>query len=173
MTVQISVDDPALALWQRCDLQDLAKFWHRFDERPVPVGAIARDLGLRIVSKTLPTNISGSIRPAEDSYVIEVNNTDAPVRQRFTVSHEIGHYLLHRHLIGIDGITDTILYRSSLSNSQEAEANRLAAAILLPWQQVNAWHMATFNGVPAIENVERIADAFRASRLAVGYRFGF
>ena len=173
MPIVLAEDDPARLLWERCDQQLLKLFWHRLESRPVPVGTIAADLGLRIVSKTLPINISGSIRLTDGSYIIEVNNTDAPVRQRFTVSHEIGHYLLHRDLITSDGITDTILFRSNLTNAQEAEANRIAAAILLPWEPVHSWHQSEFGTPPIVGNVERIAEAYRASRLAVGFRFGF
>lgn len=173
MPVQIPTDDPAMRLWMRCEPLELAKFWDLFDSRPVPVGEIAKRLGISVATKTLPTDISGSIRLSGGSFKIEVNNTDAPVRQRFTVSHEIGHFLLHRDEIDAKGITDTILYRSNLSNAKEAEANRVAAAILLPWKQVLAWHETTLGGEPRLETVERVSDAFRASRLAVGYRFGF
>lgn len=173
MPVNIHPDDPAQSLWRRCQLEDLQKFWDLLDERPVPVGAVAKRLELSVASKTLPTEISGSIRFDQGTYKIEVNNTDAPVRQRFTVSHEIGHYLLHRDLIDAEGITDTVLYRSTLSSAKEAEANRIAAAILLPWQSVVEWHQSHFSGPPRVETVEKVADAFKASRLAVGYRFGF
>ena len=173
MSVQIPEQDPAYQLWRRCDQQALTSFWDLLNNRPVPVGQIAQRLGLRVTSKTLPTDISGSIRLEGDTYRIEVNNTDAPVRQRFTVSHEIGHFLLHRSLIDAEGITDTIMYRSNLSNAKEAEANRLAAAMLLPWHSVLDWHQNEFGSLPCVENVERIATTFKASRLAVGYRFGF
>ena len=54
------------------------------------------------------------------------------------MAHEIGHYLLHRDQIG-SGIVDDALYRSSLSDRREAEANRIAADILMPEGLVDTW----------------------------------
>lgn len=172
MAIDIDPNDPARNLWLRCDQAELAKFWQKLDQRPVPVGEIAGSLGIHVTSKTLSTDISGSIRLIDGMYKIEVNNTDSAVRQRFTVSHEIAHYLLHRELIDAIGITDTVLYRSNISSAKEAEANRLAAAILLPWRQVISWHKEKFSSMPMVETAEKIAEEYRASRLAVGYRFG-
>lgn len=48
-----------------------------------------------------------------------------------TAAHELAHLLLHREEIG-SGIEDDVLYRSSLSDRREHQANRLAADILMP-----------------------------------------
>ena len=171
MVPDISPSDPAIGLWLRADGADLSKFWDIFADAPVQVGLIAERLGLEVLSLTLSTEISGLIRKKENgSYEIQVNNTDAAVRQRFTVCHEIAHYLLHRELIDAEGITDNILYRSKLTNRQEAEANKLGAAILLPWPKVTDWHQERFGEPPTKQNIEQIASAFRASSLAVGFR---
>jgi Zn-dependent peptidase ImmA (M78 family) len=173
MVLDIPPSDPAISLWLRAEESDLEKFWDVFVNVPVQVGLIAERLGLEVVSLTLPTEISGLIRrKADGSYEIHVNNTDAAVRQRFTVCHEIAHYLLHRSLIDAEGITDNILYRSKLSNRQEAEANKLGAAILLPWSKITEWHHERYGASPDKLNIEQIATAFRASSLAVGFRLG-
>lgn len=173
MAANISPDDPARDLWQRVSPSELEKIWELFDNAPVQVGIVAERLGLDVVSLTLATEISGLIRRTETgTYEIQVNNTDAAVRQRFTVCHEIAHYLLHRSLINAEGITDSILYRSRLSNKQEAEANKLGAAILLPWPKVLSWHQTHYGSLPSKDNIDEIASAFRASSLAVGFRLG-
>jgi Zn-dependent peptidase ImmA (M78 family) len=173
MQVTVPSDDPAKDLWSRVDPTDLSKIWHLFDNVPVPVGRVAEALNLDVMSTTLATETSGLIRRMTNGlYEIQVNNTDVAVRQRFTVCHEIAHYLLHRDLIDADGITDTILYRSKLSNKQEAEANRLGAAILLPWSKVLAWHQNRFQAPPQKANIDELAAAFRASSLAAGFRLG-
>ncbi|MBB3956258.1 ImmA/IrrE family metallo-endopeptidase [Novosphingobium sediminicola] len=173
MVVNIPPDDPAKQLWLRADKADLAKFWDIFDAIPVKVGAIAERLGLEVLSVTLSTDVSGLIRKREDGiYEIQVNNTDAAVRQRFTVCHEISHYLLHRNLIDAEGITDNILYRSKLTSRQEVEANKLGAAMLMPWLKISEWHYENYRTPPHKENIEQIASAFRASSLAVGFRLG-
>ncbi len=173
MQVIVPSDDPAKDLWSRVNQADLSKIWHLFDNVPVPVGRVADELNISVVSITLPTEISGLIKRLDDgSYEIQINNTDVAVRQRFTVCHEIAHYLLHRDLIDHVGITDTILYRSRLSNKQEAEANKLGAAILLPWSKVLAWHQSRFQTQPQKANIDELAAAFRASSLAAGFRLG-
>ncbi|MCV5491602.1 ImmA/IrrE family metallo-endopeptidase, partial [Escherichia coli] len=65
-----------------------------------------------------------------------MNQHDMQARRRYTLAHEIAHFLLHRHLLR-DGITDDVLYRSSQSSQIEAEANRLAADIIMPMHQVD------------------------------------
>jgi hypothetical protein len=163
--------DPAQELWSRLAPADREAIANYASQIPVPIGEIGRHFGLRIRSVTLPSDISGLIKLGDDGvYEIQVNNTDAPVRQRFTVAHEIAHYLLHREFIGLEGIEDSILYRSRLSNRQEAEANRLAAAILLPWSAVREWHLANYECEPERNNLDSLAAAFRTSSLAAGFR---
>lgn len=173
MIENIPANDPAYNLWQKVDPYLLGVIDGLILEAPVPIGRIAEELGLDVVSLTLDSNISGLIRMTSDepkAFEIQVNNTDAPVRQRFTVAHEIAHFLLHSDEIGTDGITDNILYRSKLSDRKEVEANKLAAALLLPWSKVIAWHQANFGCDPMVQNIDEIAKAFRVSSLAVGFR---
>jgi hypothetical protein len=102
---------------------------------PVDVVAMAAELGLGVdLGAELPPEMSGRIRRGginRAGYHIEVNRAHSANRKRFTLAHEIAHYLLHRDLIG-DGIEDSALYRSRLSDEIEIEANRLAAHILMP-----------------------------------------
>jgi len=103
---------------------------------PVKVGAIAKAFGLIVKSSTLPGNISGEIKETDGQIVIRINRHDVKARQRFTLAHEISHFLLHRDLIG-DGITDDALFRSKLPSAIETEANSLAADILMPIHLLN------------------------------------
>lgn len=110
------------------------------DTRPVDVDALAQALGLVVRrDPSLSEDISGQITRAWDGshFVIAVNARHSPQRQRFTLAHEIGHFVLHRDLIG-DGLTDDALYRGRLSTGEafsqyrESEANRYAADLLMP-----------------------------------------
>src|SRR5262249_1306243 len=42
--------------------------------------------------------------PEKGEWAIIYNNSVSPGRQRFTVSHEFGHYLMHRNLLPPEGI---------------------------------------------------------------------
>ncbi len=104
-------------------------------DTPVDVVSIAHDLGIKIYSADANDDISGKnrkrpIRGGNSGYAIFINAKHVPVRQRFTIAHEIAHYILHREEIG-DGLIDDALYRSGLSNKKEADANKLAAEILM------------------------------------------
>lgn len=101
------------------------------DTAPIRLAQLARALGVSVKAATLAPGISGEIRPVGDGFVIRVNRHDTSKRQRFTVAHEMAHFLLHSDQIN-SGISDDVLYRSSLSDRREAQANRLAADILMP-----------------------------------------
>jgi Zn-dependent peptidase ImmA (M78 family) len=102
------------------------------DDGAVKLSEIARQLGVEVKAATLKPGLSGEIKRKPDGgFRIRVNRHDPKRRQRFTVAHEIAHFLLHQDQIG-DGIEDDKLYRSELSDRREQEANRLAADILMP-----------------------------------------
>lgn len=137
---------------------------------PIPLGAIAKDLGLIVKKATLSAGISGEIREHNDTFLIKVNRHDVKARQRFTLAHEIAHFLLHRELIG-DGIVDDILYRSSLSDALEAEANRLGADIVMPLQLIDKAR-EQMSGLKKEEQFEALADCAGVSVTAIKIRLG-
>lgn len=142
-------------------------------DAPVKVSEVARTLGLTVKAATLAPGISGEIRPDPEhtgSFVIRVNRHDASRRQRFTVAHEIGHFLLHREQIG-GGISDDVLYRSSLSDQREAEANRMAADILMPTALV-ARYMSEARATGVEDVASYLADKFEVSLAAMKIRLG-
>src|SRR5690242_10409831 len=63
---------------------------------PVGVDRVARRLGLEVELATLGDDISGVLVVQDGRGVIGVSENQAPTRQRFTIAHEIGHYVLHR-----------------------------------------------------------------------------
>ena len=108
---------------------------------PVDVRGLATALGLKVVEDRLSPNVSGKIERdwfADDAFVITVNASHSETRKRFTIAHEIAHFVLHRDQIG-DGVTDDGMYRSeTLSTSVERQANQYAADILMPWNLVQS-----------------------------------
>ena len=104
-------------------------------EAPVKVGGIARDLGLLVVVSDLPLAVSGMLvkdNKREGQWTVRVNRHEHRNRQRYTIAHEIAHFVLHKDAIGEQVVDDTF-YRSGLSERREFEANALAAEILMPW----------------------------------------
>ena len=104
---------------------------------PVPVHRLARSRGARIVQVSgNEDDIDGFLYREGDEVVIGVNRNQAPMRQRFTIAHELGHLLLHEpSQIHVDrGFR--VRLRSSSSRKgidrEEMEANRFAAELLMP-----------------------------------------
>lgn len=138
---------------------------------PIPVIRIAHQLGAKVYkAKNWPSTTSGKVcrnnkKGGSGGYVIYTNAKHPEVRRRFTIAHEIAHMVLHPDLIG-DGIRDDALYRSELSGTVEAQANRLAADILMPWHLVNA---AVEDGA---DSVDELAAIFKVSKSAMSIRLG-
>jgi len=133
---------------------------------PVQVGQLARALGLEVVVAPLPLNISGSIEPRGSSFVIKVNRYEPKARQRFTIAHEIAHFLLHRDRIS-GGLVDSVLYRSKLASRLETEANKLAADIIMPKEAITD-HIST--SAMHDDQIDRLAERFNVSRQAAEIR---
>jgi len=135
---------------------------------PVDIGALSKKFGITAYIGDLGSNVSGQIIKDDDEkggFAIFVSNADNMQRQRFTAAHELSHFLLHKEKIG-DGIVDSPLYRSTLSNQIEVEANKLAADILMPYDKINN---KIDNGVNTISN---LADCFNVSVQAMKVRLG-
>lgn len=114
---------------------------------PVDVEGLAFALGVPVEYVDLPEDISGMIEPHPLSgYQIFVNSKHPPTRQRFTIAHELGHFLNHANLIG-SGVGDDRAYRSTdtgryrntaIGPKHETEANRFAATVLMPIEAIAA-----------------------------------
>lgn len=158
--------------WARLSEGDKKVVEGYLDTPPVKVSAICRALGVKVLRSPLPARISGEIRPnPEGGYTIKINRYEADVRQRFTAAHELAHYLLHRDAIG-DGVVDSVLYRSRLSDVREAEANRLAADILMPINLISEYieerRALDFDDT----QISEMAEAFNVSEMALRFRLG-
>ena len=103
---------------------------------PVAVELLAEFLGIRVVYKPYEDgdDVSGMLYRGEGRPVIGVNSAHHIHRQRFTIAHEIGHFVLHEGKMYVD--TPTVRFRDSISglaiDNEEIEANGFAAELLLP-----------------------------------------
>ncbi|PSU42135.1 hypothetical protein C9J12_29200 [Photobacterium frigidiphilum] len=136
---------------------------------PIKIGAIAKEFGIVVKRSTLKPGISGVIKESDGVVLVKISRHDSVERQRFTLAHEIAHFLLHKDKIG-DGIEDTMLFRSSLSNTLEAEANRLAADLVMPFSLID---LAQFPEKTRLEvKIETIAKISELSIPAIEVRLG-
>ncbi len=87
--------------------------------------------------------ICGELKKENGKFIINISWVDHYYRKRFTMAHELGHFILHKDLIG-NGVDDNKeykkLYRTNnkITNAQEAEANDYAAKVLMPEEAIIA-----------------------------------
>ncbi len=158
-------DRPSLAYHPPMEVEVASSFLHR---APVPLLDLATSLGLSVnMDAALPAGISGQVTRIRhrdgDRYHIDVNGQDGASRRRFTLAHEIAHFLLHREFLD-DELTDDRMYRSGLGDQMERQANRLAARLLMPGNLVRvAWNADA-------HDAEALARVFDVSGLAMQIR---
>jgi Zn-dependent peptidase ImmA (M78 family) len=139
------------------------------------VEGVALYLGLQIERAKLGDDVSGVLVVADGRGIIGVNSDHSPVRQRFSVAHEIGHFLMHRN--AQDLFIDKgyfAAFRDSRSSTgedrREREANAFAAALLMPARLVkNAVAQHRFD-LGDEEALDALAELFQISRQAMTYR---
>lgn len=100
---------------------------------PVDVERIAAFLGFTVIPFDFPDNVSGVTFIETGVKSIGVNAGQARVRQRFSIAHELGHYLSGHEAydesqIRVEGRPDYM----SPHNRQEIEANEFASELLMP-----------------------------------------
>lgn len=103
-------------------------------ERPVPVESIACDLlGLHV--EVRPIAYSGLLLPRER--LILVNGEEPPTRRRFTIAHELGHWVC-QVLSGrvVPAFCRPVDLSAAADRTLEREANVFAAELLMPEQAV-------------------------------------
>jgi Zn-dependent peptidase ImmA (M78 family) len=100
---------------------------------PVPVERIAQNLGIEVKFEAAEDNLSGAlIRKPKGRVVIGVNSDHHANRQRFTIAHEIGHFILHKGMkLHVDE-DFRINLRDGSVNDEEIDANAFAAELLMP-----------------------------------------
>jgi Zn-dependent peptidase ImmA (M78 family) len=103
---------------------------------PVPVEKIALKMNLAITPTDLGPGVSGALIVNDGKATIGINENDPNERRRYTIAHEIGHYILHNELNTLFVEKSYFLAgneNASLSElKKEKEANAFASALLMP-----------------------------------------
>ncbi len=141
---------------------------------PIDVHQVASDLGLVVVEQDLEDQVSGLLVVKGKTGTIGVNANHHINRQRFTIAHECGHYLLHRDdtRVFIDAVP--VFFRADApvgaSSSQEIDANNFAAALLMP--KLKLQELLREQPVDAFDDValRRLANLFGVSTQALTIR---
>lgn len=138
--------------------------------QPIDLNSAASALGLWI--RKVPMNAwDGVMQKVADGRAlgtIRIREGIRPSgRERFTIAHEIGHYLLPGHGSDYFACTFRDITGSRKSEPKELEANRFAAELLLPATQIQP---RVSHQLLSIDLIRRVAKEFDASLLATAFQ---
>jgi hypothetical protein len=157
------------------------------DRPPIPVEEIAdTHFGLHVCNKApadmraapgcppigSDETISGLLLPSRAEIWVNADEaTQWPPRRRFTIAHELGHWVLHRtgqqalfcRKAVVDPDDKPATTRPPIPVTEQ-EANAFAAALLMPAHLIERYYRKT-NG-----NFEQLCLAFKSSGAAMGRR---
>jgi Zn-dependent peptidase ImmA (M78 family) len=153
---------------------------------PVVLTPLAKLLHLEIVKQDADDSISGMLinEGAGNGGIIGVNRAHHENRRRFTVAHEIGHFLLqHYQGVHFDGANTglQINFRNDKSSTGEdlfeREANLFAAELLMPRRLLEADIAKIKRPISLVDNddtaLKELAKRYKVSVRAITYRLSY
>ena len=100
-------------------------------EAPIDLDKISSVLGFKIIPYPFPDKLSGKVTIIENQKIIGVNSNHPKTRQRYTIAHEIGHFLNGHEHYQKNYIDDETRYFDPHFH-QEKEADLFASELLMP-----------------------------------------
>jgi Zn-dependent peptidase ImmA (M78 family) len=151
---------------------------HGVGEAPVRVDLLARAEGLQIVEAAFDGDVSGALVRSAGVAGIAVNAKQHPNRRRFTIAHELAHYLLAHttedHLDWQFSILRRDEKSSEASDAKEIEANAFAANLLMPKEFLKGdlKRYINFRGELELDDaaIQTLARKYMVSEMAMTFR---
>jgi Zn-dependent peptidase ImmA (M78 family) len=152
---------------------------HRMSTLPIAVEELAKKENANVFPFDLGDDVSGILHITNGIANIGYNPTESRVRQRFTIAHELGHLTLHQEkgqvFVDNEKYYQFIIFRKTeLSDDDmeiEQEANRFAAALLMPMTLILE-ELKGYSGFDLSDNsmIYELAKKFEVSTQAMSYR---
>jgi predicted transcriptional regulator len=129
---------------------------------PVSLRDVVSALNLEVVRRAgEPFSCEAALEPVGDGHQIVLRGATSQQRRRFTIAHEVGHFVLHpQRLAPLRGGDPG----NAAWQQQEREADQFAAELLMPEELVR--EAVVRHGPDAV----RLADRFEVSRAAMQTR---
>ncbi|EIT87650.1 hypothetical protein A200_07609 [Parascardovia denticolens IPLA 20019] len=108
---------------------------------PIPLDEIIKQIGLTYKRTVLPGDLSGIIVKDENSFTprIFIDSTEGPQRQRFTLAHEIGHFVERKDANDADySFVEKRRLNAKDYDLHEFYADEFAGALLMPKESFSA-----------------------------------
>ena len=131
---------------------------------PVPVEDLARLAGITKIDAFSTGGFEGALvtNAAKSEGAIFYSGRSPKARQRFTVGHELGHFLLPWHRrSSFQCVSEDVGFSSTTKTEWEVQANEFAAALLMPPSVVKRRLQAL--GEPELAHILRLRDEFGTS----------
>jgi Zn-dependent peptidase ImmA (M78 family) len=144
-------------------------------EIPIPLSRIAEAVGIVDIISQKTDAFEGVLITdgSKTKGSIAYNESSRPQRRRFTIAHELGHFLLPLHGANAQcAKADMSIghFTSKDSNrAREAEANLFAASLLMP----RAMFLSAIRrlGAPEVGHIVKLADDYGVSKEACVHRY--
>ena len=135
---------------------------------PIDVEGLARGCGVRVLGYDFGDDapVSGFLIELESGPVIGFNKSQfSHGRQRFTIAHELGHYLLRHHDNFHIDVASAVAHGEAPNYDwrDERAANEFAAELLMPAPLV-------LGAAQRVKSVRDLARLFEVSQEAMGFR---
>jgi len=158
--------DPALrGRWVRRKAQETLRRFGFARTAPVCVESIAWALGVEVVEGELAGALAALTSVGARGRIRVSTANAAPERRRFSLAHELGHFVLGHGVAAVHRDDDLAL---ASTKHVEAEANLFASELLMP--EPLAGPMCEVSPVN-LDAVDAVASRFSVSRLAASIRF--
>lgn len=155
---------------------ELKGFYYDDNNTYTKIEELVQLIGLKVKRVIMSDNESGKL----DGNTIRVNINHHIHRQRFTLAHELGHYLLD-HKGNLYRTLNFDIYTDDRDYQNELEANDFAAKILMPLKLINEYiekfrndHNLESSDVIDGKNLENLLDEFsfkfRVSKISLERR---
>lgn len=106
---------------------------YKIIDPPVDVIKVSNLLGFKVVPFDFPETLSAVIKIGGTKKIIAVNKNKPEVRQRFSIAHELGHYLSgHDNFSHGETFIDRDKKYLDPHHREEEEADEFAAELLMP-----------------------------------------
>ena len=148
---------------------------HDMFKKPVDTLKLAKSLGIKIDFQDLDDEVSGFLVRKGNKDIIGLNFNHPENRQRFTISHEIGHYMLHveQQNLFVDYYKGDKLFRknsSKVNYLMEKEANQFAASLLMPRKLIEVEIQKLKDDLSYQDKLSKLSFLFKVSEQAMDYR---
>jgi Zn-dependent peptidase ImmA (M78 family) len=142
-------------------------------EVPIPLTPVAEAVGIVQIIGQQTSSFEGLLvtNSAKSTGSIAYNEASRPERRRFTIAHELGHFVMPLHGANAQCAKADmrVLTTQDPNRAREAEANRFAAALLMP-RELFIRDIRRL-GAPEVEHVVKLAGDYGVSKEAAVRRY--